>query len=361
MTTNTTQSVAGSGALEARGLVPFVNDLQPRCPKCPRGSVAQALLPVRFCCARAQEMAHIAASLPCISPDFTPFTLPHPRKPFLATRHSLAQRRNTADEGPLVTEILIANPELEFRLTHRKLSQLKISNRKKIAIFHPIFRRSTKTVLPPSFPKGNGFRALRVSGFWSPRSVRHGRSCGTVDSTGILPPDTTTLSGICARCIPVASSGPSANDPLACPEARREPLEGRGFIPSVKSPELRSTPLALIDLRNSLPRFASPGFTPLALTHPRNLLTPCASDEPTPLAQPHPRKPFVVFLPSKKNVTLTCPLPLALIHLRNPLRRFASLEFTPFAQPNPRKPFLITSDSLLATEILIANARLEFT
>jgi hypothetical protein len=128
----------------------------------------------------------------------------------------------------------------------------------------------------------------------------HGRSRGTVDSTRVLPPAPNNLSGICARCIPVASSGPSANDPLACPEARREPLEGRGFIPSVKSPELRSTPLA----------------------------------------QPHPRKPFVVFLPSKKNVTLTCPLPLALIHLRNPLRRFASPKFTPFVYPEVRRALL---------------------
>src|ERR1700720_405850 len=100
-------------------------------------------------------MAHIA--IPCIAPNFTSFALSHPRKPFLVTRHSLAQRRNTADEGPLTTEFLIANLELEFRLTHRKLSPLKISNRKKIAIFHPIFRRGAKTVLPPPFPSGRGF------------------------------------------------------------------------------------------------------------------------------------------------------------------------------------------------------------
>ena len=186
MTTKTTQSAARSGTLEARGgLIPPVNDLQPRC------SVAQALLPVRFCYARAPEMAHFAASLPCIAPNFTSFALshprnslsvrgipmnigtpsqpltfacpeprraqPHPSKSFLASRYSLAQRRNTADEGPLTTEFLIANPELEFRLSHRKLCPLRISNRKKIAIFYPVFRRSAKTVLPPSFPSGRGF------------------------------------------------------------------------------------------------------------------------------------------------------------------------------------------------------------
>ena len=45
------------------------------------------------------------------------------RLPFLVTSHS-----------PLVTEILIANLELEFRLTHRKISPLRISNRKFFAI-----------------------------------------------------------------------------------------------------------------------------------------------------------------------------------------------------------------------------------
>jgi hypothetical protein len=52
---------------------------------------------------------------------------------------------------------LIANLELESRLSYRKLSPLKISNRKKIAISYRVFRRSAKTVLPPSFPSGRGF------------------------------------------------------------------------------------------------------------------------------------------------------------------------------------------------------------
>jgi len=125
MRTSTTQSAAGSGALEARGSVPSVNN--------------HRIVPAPFACPEPRRAQ------------------PHPRKPFLATRHSLAQRRNTADEGPLTTEILIANLELEFRLTHRKIISLKISNRKKIAIFYPVFRRGAKTVLPPSFPSGRGF------------------------------------------------------------------------------------------------------------------------------------------------------------------------------------------------------------
>jgi len=271
MTTNTTQSAASSTALEARGLVPFVNDLQPRCPKCPRGSVAQALLPVRFCCARAQEMAHIAASLPCISPDFTPFTLPHPRKLFLATRHPLVQRRNTADEGPLSTEFLIANPELEFRLTHRKLSQLKISNRKKIAIFHPVFRRGAKNVFPPSFPSGRGF-------------------------------------------IPSASDHAAVSIPIVYPEdaprRRRAQLHPRKPVPRFASPEF--TPFVYPEARRAQPNPRKPlvvllpskknatsiCLLPFALSYPRKPFASSVNSrefESIPLAQPHPRKPSPFF------------------------------------------------------------------
>jgi hypothetical protein len=85
---------------------------------------------------------------PCASTGSTPLAPTHLRKPsrFFPFWH-----------GRAAAKILIANPRLEFRLTARKLSQLRISNRKKIAIFHPVFRRSAKTVLPPSFPSGRGF------------------------------------------------------------------------------------------------------------------------------------------------------------------------------------------------------------
>jgi hypothetical protein len=126
MTTNTTQSAASS----RRALIHLRNPLR------------------RF------------ASL-----EFTPFVYPelrraqpHPRKPFLVTRHSLAQRRNTADEGPLTTEFLISAEflianGLRFRIafsrrvrglliTHHSFAQgritptkgHRISNRERIAI-----------------------------------------------------------------------------------------------------------------------------------------------------------------------------------------------------------------------------------
>jgi hypothetical protein len=67
-------------------------------PHLDAGLVAQALLPVRSCRSKREEQAHTAASLSA--------------------------------------EILIANLELEFQITYRKLSPLKISNRK----FSPLLR-----------------------------------------------------------------------------------------------------------------------------------------------------------------------------------------------------------------------------
>jgi hypothetical protein len=82
------------------------------------GSVAQALLPVRFCHGTYKKPPHLALSL--------------------------------------TIDFLIANLELEFRLTHRKLSPLNISNRKYSAIFYPGFRAhspltSSKQDSPPAF------------------------------------------------------------------------------------------------------------------------------------------------------------------------------------------------------------------
>src|ERR1700745_4422619 len=83
------------------------------------GSVAQALLPVRLCHGNSKKPPHLALSL--------------------------------------TIEFLIANLELEFRPTHRKLSPLKISNRNKYsAIFYPGFRphsplASSEETWPPTF------------------------------------------------------------------------------------------------------------------------------------------------------------------------------------------------------------------
>src|ERR1700745_2822699 len=82
------------------------------------GSLDQALLPVRLGYGNSKKPPHLALSL--------------------------------------TIEFLIANLELEFRLTHRKLSPLKISNRKYSAIFYQCFRAhsplaSSKQASPPTF------------------------------------------------------------------------------------------------------------------------------------------------------------------------------------------------------------------
>ena len=158
MTTNTTLSAARSGALEGRGAVCVSGSRSPRTvrPGHSCGTVdSTGVLPpdptaVSGICTRCIPVASSGPSVNDRATVPAPFACTEPR-------HSLAQRRNAADEGPLTTEILIANPELEFRLTHRKLSPLKISNRKKIAIFYPVFRRSATAVLSPPFPSGRGF------------------------------------------------------------------------------------------------------------------------------------------------------------------------------------------------------------
>jgi len=62
-----------------------------------------------------------------------------------------ARPRATMPARPKTIKFLIANLELEFRPTHRKISLLRISNRKYLAIFQP---RRTGTTFPPRFLPG---------------------------------------------------------------------------------------------------------------------------------------------------------------------------------------------------------------
>jgi len=122
--------------------------------------------------------------------------------------------RNSSFQPPAPSfQNLIANLELEFHLSHRKVSPLRISNRKYFAVFHltaQLCRRPSSSSLPASSLKGRGFRAFCVP---------------------------TAPSGICVRCTPVASSGPSISNPghrpipLACPESRRVYPESRRAQP----------------------------------------------------------------------------------------------------------------------------------
>jgi len=59
-----------------------------------------------------------------------------------------SDRRPSEDDRAPATEILIANPRLEFSLTHGQTSHLRISNRKYIAIF------TLSPVTPPGLSTG---------------------------------------------------------------------------------------------------------------------------------------------------------------------------------------------------------------
>jgi hypothetical protein len=84
---------------------------QPRRPANPPVSVAQALLPVRLCYCTCKRPPHLALSL--------------------------------------TIEFLIANLELKSQLTHRKLSPLRIPNRKYSTIFH--LEEARRRRRPPTF------------------------------------------------------------------------------------------------------------------------------------------------------------------------------------------------------------------
>ena len=58
------------------------------------------------------------------------------------TIHRPAAPHPASHSKRLSSNFLIANPRLEFRLTHRKESLLKISNREEIAFFHIVLKAS---------------------------------------------------------------------------------------------------------------------------------------------------------------------------------------------------------------------------
>jgi hypothetical protein len=71
---------------------------------------------------------------------------------------------------------LIANLELEFRSTHRKLSPLRISNRKYLAIFHPNSQARSRAT-SPNFQNGNSFCSTPIVYPELRRAAPHPRNC----------------------------------------------------------------------------------------------------------------------------------------------------------------------------------------
>ena len=60
-------------------------------------------------------------------------------------------------------EFLIANLELEFELSHRKQSPLKISNRKYFAIFSAAFPPISTCVAPQTTNSNSNIHTIRIS------------------------------------------------------------------------------------------------------------------------------------------------------------------------------------------------------
>jgi hypothetical protein len=120
--------------------------------------------------------------------------------------------RNSSFQPPAPSfQKLIANLELEFRLTYRKISSLRISNRKFFAIFHltaQLCRRPSSSSLPAS--------SLEVA-------------------------------------VPSISNPGHRPIPLACHESRRpQPHPCKPFAPLVNGRKTKSVPLAQPHPRNRL-------------------------------------------------------------------------------------------------------------
>ena len=83
---------------------------------------------------------------------------------------------NSSFESPASSlQNLIANLELEFRPTHRKLSLLRISNRKYLAIFHPNSQARSRAT-SPNFQNGNSFCSTPIVHPEFRRALSHPRN-----------------------------------------------------------------------------------------------------------------------------------------------------------------------------------------
>ena len=168
--------------------------------------------------------------------------------------------RNSSFQPPAPSfQKLIANLELEFHLTHRKVSPLKISNRKFLAILRFVFL--TRRPLP--YPRKPFVLCLspntdRPASHQLPLALTHPRKT----SVSCQPPKTT-----------VTSACPL---PLALPHPRRPSvrrvrqtasggflpfLEGSGFIPSVNDRGPSPLPLVYPESRRAPNHPRKPFFT----------------------------------------------------------------------------------------------------
>jgi hypothetical protein len=183
---------------------------------------------------------------------------------------------------------LIANLELEFCPTHRKLSPLRISNRKYFAIFHPNSQARSRAT-SPNFQNGNPFCStpliypeLRRAHLYPPK-------------LSSLQPQVSSLQILIANARSEFHSTRRKLSSLKIPNRERiaisqfapQPLR-RPASPSLRSePSVNPTPIVYPELRKALSHPHKPSATSL-----RNDL----GRGPAPLAQLHPRNSFESFI-----------------------------------------------------------------
>ncbi len=104
----------------------------------------------------------------------------------------------------LTIEFLIANLELEFQLTHRKLSPLRISNRKYFAIFYPIFSAYSPLACSEQAHPGRTVPAFLIatvinseieSSYWKQSTKKNSNSYKTEFSAN-CPPELAELEAV---------------------------------------------------------------------------------------------------------------------------------------------------------------------
>jgi len=206
-----------------------------------------------------------------------------------ATRASLEKcASNSSFESPASSlQNLIANLELEFRPTHRKLSLLRISNRKYLAIFDPNSQARSRAI-SSNFQNGNS-------------------SCSTpivypeLRRAHLHPPKLSSL------------QPPASSLQILIANARLEFHSTRRKLSSLKIPNRE--------------RIAILHFAPRPFRRPASpSLQSKASVNPTPIvypefrrARPHPRKSSATPL---RNDLGRGPAPLAQLHPRNSFGSF---------------------------------------
>ncbi len=126
------------------------------------------------------------------------------KKTTLSASGTVQRKRSSrvADPKALTSTFLIANPRLEFRLTHTKQSSLIFSNRERIAICRVVF-----------VPGGRSFSSSVNDRNWRSVQDRHPERPSGVEGTLVAHPHSRKLSRHTVR--PCTKTSPSPGAPIS--------------------------------------------------------------------------------------------------------------------------------------------------